>query len=77
MPIGGRKAVMAFNGAPHIPGIIYTANEKEAIAKRVAELAEADLRRAYGEKVKQVRQDGIAEVKQRVTAQLSFKLTAS
>ena len=32
--IGGAKAEIAFSGAPHRPGIIYTVKANEAIAKK-------------------------------------------
>ncbi len=40
------------------------------LAERVAEKAEADLRQAYGQTVKLIRQEKVAAVKERVTAEL-------
>ena len=44
---------------------------KADIAKRVAEIAETDLRAAYGETVKQARVEKVQAVKDRVTAELT------
>ncbi len=43
---------------------------EDALARRISELAEEDLRRAYGETVKSVRQNRIAEVKNELAATL-------
>ncbi len=43
----------------------------QELAERVAEMAEADLREAYGETVKQERQAKVAAVKERVTEELT------
>jgi polyribonucleotide nucleotidyltransferase len=45
--------------------------EKEAIFKRLSEIAEADLRAAYAIKIKQTRQETIAAVKEKAVAQLA------
>ena len=36
MRSGGAKALIARSGAPHSPGIIYTAKERETIARKRA-----------------------------------------